>query len=49
MQLSQKQSPFSQFFAVFLKSKLNIEYFKSKENPHSLCIFEITDSENIVT
>ena len=30
MQLSQKQKDFSQFFAAFLKSRLNFEYFEKK-------------------
>ena len=30
MQLSQKQKDFSQFFAAFLKSILNFEYFEKK-------------------
>ena len=32
MQLSQKQKPFSQFFAVFLKSGLTFEILKAKTN-----------------
>ena len=45
MQLPQKQNIFSQFWAAFLKSRLN---FGKKVNPRRFCIFEITDSENVV-
>ena len=31
MQLSQKQKSFSHFFAVFLKSGLNLEHFEEKK------------------
>ena len=45
MQLPQKQNTFSQFWAAFLKSRLN---FGKKVKPRRFCIFEITDSENVV-
>ena len=45
MQLPQKQNTFSQFWAAFLKSRLN---FGKKDNPRRFFIFEITDSENVV-
>ena len=48
MQLSQKQKTFSEFLAAFLKSWLNFEYFEKKDDPHRLCISEITDSGNVV-
>ena len=48
MQLSQKQNFFARFFAAFLKSRLNFEHFEKKDDPHSFCISEITDSENVV-
>ena len=48
MQLSQKQKTFSQFFAAFLKSRLNFEYFGKKYDPDGFCISEITESENVV-
>ena len=48
MQLSQKQKKFSQFLATFLKSKLNLEYFRKKDDAHSFCISEITESENVI-
>ena len=48
MQLSEKQKNFSQFLAAFLKSILNFEHFESKHDPHSFCVSENTDSENVV-
>ena len=47
MHLSQKQNPFPQFFAPFLKSRLNFKYFKKKDDPYRFCNFEITDSKNV--
>ena len=47
MQLSKKQNTFSQFFAAFPKSRINFEHFEKKVDPHTFCIFEITDSENV--
>ena len=44
MQLSQKQKTFSQLFAAFLKYRLNFGHFQTKDDPHSFCISEITDS-----
>ena len=43
--LSQKQKTFSEFFSAFLKSTLNFEHFQQKDDPHSRCISQITDSE----
>ena len=48
MQVSQKQKPFSQFFAAFLKSAWNFERLGKKDCPHNFCISEITDSENVI-
>ena len=48
MQLSPKQKTSSQFFAAFLKSRLNFEYFDKKYDPHRICISKITASENVV-
>ena len=48
MQLSRKQKGFYQFFPAFSKFTLNFEHFQEKEDPHSLCISEITDSKNVV-
>ena len=41
----EKQNTFSQFLSPFLKSTLNFQYFQRKDDPHSRCISEITDSE----
>ena len=35
MQLSEKQTAFSEFFSTFLKSKLSFEHFPKKGAPHS--------------
>ena len=43
MPLSQKQNIFSRFFLAFFESALNFELFEKKDDPHSLCISEITD------
>ena len=43
--LYQKRNSFSQFFFAFLKSTLNFEHFKKKDDPHSRCISQITVSE----
>ena len=48
MQLSQKQKKFSQIPATFLKSKLNLEYFRKKDDRYSFCISEITEFENVI-
>ena len=48
MQFSKKQKKFSIFFSAFLKLRLNFEHFEKKDDPHSFCISEITDSENVV-
>ena len=48
MQLSQKQKTFSEFFAAFLKFRVNFAYFEKTDDPHRFFIFEVTDSENVV-
>ena len=40
-----KKKIFSQFFSPFFESALNFEHFPKKDDPHSLCISEITDHE----
>ena len=45
MHLSQKKKYFSQFISPFLESALNFQQFQKKDDPHSLCISEITDHE----
>ena len=46
MNLSQKQKPFSQFFAEFLKCSLSFKYFQEKDDAQRFCICKIMDSEN---
>ena len=48
IQLSRKQKHFSQFFAAFLKSRLNFKCFGEKDDAHRFCTSDITDSENAV-
>ena len=48
MQLSQKQKKFPDFFSVFSISRLNFKYFEKKDDPQRFCIFQVTDSENVV-
>ena len=45
MQLSKKEKTFYKFFAPFLKSISNFEYFEKTDDPHSIWISEITDRE----
>ena len=45
MHLFQKENNFSQFFSPFFESALNFEHFQKKDDPHSLCISQITDHE----
>ena len=45
MQLSEKVKTFSRFFNVFSKSRLSFEYFKKKDDAHSLFISEATACE----
>ena len=45
MHSSQKENTFSEFFSPFLESALNFEHFQKKDDPHSLCISEITGHE----
>ena len=47
MQLSQKQKKFSEFFVAIWGSRFDFEHFPKKDDPHSYCIFELTDSEKI--
>ena len=42
------KNTFSQFFADFFKSRLNLENFEKKDDPISFCISKITDSQNVV-
>ena len=40
-----KKKTFSQIFSPFFEFGLNFEHFQKKDDPHSLCISEITDHE----
>ena len=46
MQLSLKAKTFSQFFSAFSKWRLKVEDFRKKDEAHSRCILEVTESEN---
>ena len=48
MQLSQKQKTFSQFFAAFLKSRINFKCFEQKGDPYRFFSSEIMDSEDVI-
>ena len=48
IQLSEKRNSCSQLLAEFLKSIWILEPFRKKDDPHSFCLSEITDSENMV-
>ena len=45
MQLSLKQTFFWQCFSAILKLRSKFEHVLKRDDPNSLCIFEITDSE----
>ena len=45
MQISPKPKTFSRFFIASMKSTLNFEYFKKKDQSHSLSITENIDCE----
>ena len=45
MQISPKPKTFSGFFIASMKSRLNSEYFETKDQSHSLSITEIIDRE----
>ena len=40
-----KKKIFSDFFVAFFEYAMNFEHFQKKDDPHSLCISEITDHE----
>ena len=42
--ISKKQKSFSEFFSSFLKSTLNFEPCRKKDETHSRCISKITNS-----
>ena len=43
MQLCKKQKFFSEFFAAFLKYRLNFEHFETKDDLHILYISQFMD------
>ena len=43
--LSQKENSFSQFLFPYFKSALNFVRFRTKDDPHSRCICQISVSE----
>ena len=43
MQLSQKQTIYSQLISAILKSRARFEQLEIKDEPQSLCISEFTD------
>ena len=45
MQISTKSKTFSRFFIASMKSTLNFEYFKKKDQSQSLSITEIIDCQ----
>ena len=45
MQLPRKSKAFKQIFTMFLKSKSHLKHFEKADEPHSLNISEIIDSE----
>ena len=45
IELSRKQKTFSEYFSAFLKFNLKFEHIKKKDDPHSWCISEITDTK----
>ena len=45
MQISPKPKTFSGFFIASMKSRLNSEYFETKDQSHRLSITEIIDCE----
>ena len=44
--LSQKKKTFSELLSGFLKSTLNFEHSRQKDDPHSRCSSQITVYEN---
>ena len=43
IQLSQKKHFFCEIFVGVLKSRLDFKDFQSKDDPHEVSIFEVTD------
>ena len=49
MQLSPKQKIFPQFFAAFLKFRLNFKFFETNDDLHRFFVSETTDCLSVVT
>ena len=45
MQLSEKKKPFAAFLLHFWNLQLSFKYFEKINDPHSLRIYDIIDSE----
>ena len=45
MKLSKEKKSFSDLFSQFSSLRLNFEHFEKKDDFHSLCFYETTDSE----
>ena len=43
MQICQKKKTFCEIFVGVLKSRLDFKDFQSKDDPHEVSIFEVTD------
>ena len=48
MHLSEKEKKFSQFLDAYLKSTWNFRYFGEEGDPGRLCIFKVTELENVL-
>ena len=48
VKLPQKQKTFFKFLAAFLKCRSNFKHLEQEDDPYRFCIFEDTDSENVV-
>ena len=46
MPLSQKRKIFSQFHFTFYNFRYNFQHFQKKHEPHSWCVFELTNFDN---
>ena len=44
----EKPKTFCELFSSYLKSRSNFENSQKKDDPHRLCIFDITDFENVL-
>ena len=42
-----KRKIFARFFFAFPTFRFNFEHFQEKDDPHSSCIFQVTESEKL--